>query len=57
MSAATCHESLQDEAAEILRCLHEALRHRGIATALVLLVSGKKQGEEDDFAVPAAEAK
>ena len=46
-SAATCHGSVQDEVSEVLRCLYEALRHAGVATALALVVSRKRQGEKD----------
>jgi len=46
-TAATSPKSVQAEATAILRCLHEALQHPGFATALVLLLSGKRPGEDD----------
>lgn len=48
MPDATCAQP--DEAAEVLRCLHESLREPGLATALLLVVSGRRRGDGDDFA-------
>lgn len=43
--SAASPKSVRDEAADVLSCLNEALRHPGIATALALLLSGKRPGE------------
>ena len=42
MTAAACPRRVRDEVSDVLSCLNEALRHPGIATALALLLSGKR---------------
>ena len=41
--------TLRDEVAEVLRCLRESLRQPAFATALALVLFGKRQGEGDDL--------
>jgi hypothetical protein len=47
VTAAACPRRVRDEVSDVLSCLNEALRHPGIGTALALLLSGKRPGEDD----------
>ena len=42
--------SPRDEAADVLRCLHETLREPAFASTLVRLVSGEGLGEKREIA-------
>ena len=49
-TAATCPKSMQDEVAEVMRCLRETLREPAFAITLALLVTGERYGEENEIA-------
>jgi len=42
--------TVRDEAAEVMRCLRESLRHPAFATALAAVLSGERAGEKNDLA-------
>jgi hypothetical protein len=49
-TAATCPKSVRDEAAEVMCCLRESLREPAFASALALVLCGRRKGEESDSA-------